>query len=236
MNFILVPVRNGIRYTRAAMPTFLAQDIGDVTVLLIDNASEDGTLQWAATQPANVIYWHQQKPLSVAASWNKGLRWIFDHGCDYALVVNSDVELRTDTYRHLAADGGMFVTGVGVSDKPQMGEPRTPSPEGKRNHPDFSCYVIRRECFELLGGFDESYTGGYAEDAEAHLKMHRLGIAAYCIDMPFYHVASGTLKAATNEDRDKIIAAADANRQRFKQRHGVEIGSPEYYALFEDQK
>lgn len=232
-NFILVPVRNGLRYTRAAMPTFLAQDIGDITVLVIDNESTDGTQQWLMTQPSNVVTWRQQTPLSVAGSWNRGLRWIFDHGCEYALVVNNDVELRSDTYRHLAADGGQFVTGVGVGDKAQVGDLRTPNPEGKRPHPDFSCYLIRREAYERLGGFDESYTGGYCEDADAHLRMHRLAIDAYCIDLPFYHVASGTLKAViSNEERDRIQKMADANRERFKQRHGVEIGSEGYYNLF----
>lgn len=230
MNWVLCPVLNGYHLTRVALRTFLAQDIGDVSVLFCDNASTDGTAQLLASQPENVHVMSQQKPLSVAASWNLMLRWAFKQGAEYALVVNNDVELRPETYRLLVNDGGQFVTAVGDSDRERAlsGESK---PAEKRPHPDYSCFLIRKDCWQRVP-FDEAYTNAYCEDGAHHLRMHQAGIAAYCIGVPFYHVAAGTLKNAPIKDVRRIQKAADDNRALFKQRHGVEMGSPEYYALF----
>src|SRR5689334_3601518 len=112
-NWIVVPVRNSLHYTKAALPTFLAQDIGNVRVLILDNDSTDGTGAWARSQDG-VLYWHRRPPLSVAASWNLCLKWLFgEQRQERVLVSNNDVSLRPDTYRLLDADGGPFVTAVG---------------------------------------------------------------------------------------------------------------------------
>ena len=243
-NPIIVPVRNGLHLTRPAIADFLAQDIGDVEVLVIDNASTDGTTQWLATQPVAVA--HSNPPRSVAASWNFGLRWAFDQGCEYALVVNNDVRLRPDTYRHLVEDGGGLVTAVGTTDRKkiepvsitQIGDDPTtidysmPDPDAKRSHPDFSCYLIRREVYEAVGSFDEKFAGAYAEDSDYHLRMHQAGIHAICLDLPFYHLGAATIKLSDPDSANLIGWQANANRAYFKQKHGVEVGSDEYYRLF----
>ena len=62
--------------------------------------------------------------------------------------------------------------------------------------------------------------------------MHRAGIEAICLDLPFYHIGAGTLKNASPEEQKKTQDQAGRNRAYFKRQVGVEIGSPEYYALF----
>jgi GT2 family glycosyltransferase len=254
MNWILVPLRNNLHYIRKALPTFLAQDIGDVHLLLMSNGCSDGTAAWAnSLRNDRVTYVYNVQPLSVAASWNRMLRWTFKQGAEYALVVNADVELRPDAYRHLVADGGLFVTAVGTDDKskiaPQMRmhedqvgvfggngmfeSYEDPDPANKRPHPDFSCYLIRKECFERVGPFNEECLGGYAEDSFAHVAMHRAGIEAVCLDLPFYHVGAGTLKNADPKEAKRIRENADRNRALFKAKYGVEVGSAQYYDLFQ---
>jgi GT2 family glycosyltransferase len=237
MNFIIVPVRNGLHLTRDAVKDFLSQDIGDVEVLVIDNASTDGTTQWLATQPVRTIY--NNPPKSVAASWNQGLRWVFGQGCEYTLVVNNDVRLRPDTYRWLVEDGGGFVTAVGTIDPKKIERNdkyreyyKQPDPDAKRNHPDFSAYLIRREVYEKVGPFDEDFKGAYAEDSDYHLRMHQAGITAICLDLPFLHYGAQTITMADEEEARRISEQANRNRAYFKQKHGVEVGSAEYYALF----
>ncbi len=255
MNAIICPVRNGLHLTRDALKDFLAQDIGDVQVLFINNASTDGTTQWLQTQPVHTIY--NNPPKSVAASWNQGLRWVFGQGAEYALVVNNDLRLRPDTFRHLVEDGSGFVTAVGTQDPAKI-EPYSdlseakpgetvytvltadgrmihytePNPDAKRDHPDFSCYLIRREVYEKVGPFDEDFKGGYCEDSDTHLRMHQAGITAICLDLPFLHYGAQTIALASEEEARSISEQAGRNRALFKQKHGVEVGSPEYYALF----
>lgn len=232
MNPILVPLRNGLALTRAAHKTFLTQDVeGGVDLLYIDNNSSDGTAQFLAATGARVATNRIGK--SVAASWNQGLSWFFGRSESHVLVVNNDVELLPQTYRCLVESGHLFVTAVGSADrmKLQTCNP-VPDPAMIRPHPDFSCFLMRREVWERVGPFNEAYVGAYGEDSEYHLRMHRAGIRAVAIELPFYHVACGTLKNATEAEAARIAAKADANRARFMQQYGVAVGSAEYYALF----
>lgn len=228
-------MRNGLHLTKAALKTFLTQDIGDVRVLFMDNLSEeDNTKQWLYGISNNIVrVMFGYENCSVAKSWNKMLDWTFRQGAEYALVCNNDVELRPDTYGHLVADGGQFVTAVGRAERACIDPPYVdPDPSKKREHPDFSAFLIRRECYKKVGKFDEAFLGGYAEDADYHIRMHRAGIIAECLELPFYHVGAGTIKNADRKHVREIQQSADKNRALFKAKWGVNVGSEEYYALF----
>lgn len=226
---IIVTTHNGLPLTKACMKTLLAQN-GSPPILAIDNASTDGTYRWLKTQPVDSMYGHYG---SVSEMWNTALRYAWSQGFDRALVVNNDTKLKPETYELLLAENADMVTAVGVSSENQFSEAIDAS--NKRSHPDYSCYMISKRAWEIVDGFDESYIGGYGEDAENHLALHRAGINAYCIGIPFFHVASGTLKSVPEAQAQRIRENADRNRQMFKERHGVEIGSPGYYALFSEQ-
>jgi len=242
-NWILCLTKNNLHLTCKAVDTFLAQDIGNMKVLIIDDNSTDGTLQWAWSRPRVAALPRFQKS-GVAAMWNLGLGIILADN-DYALVCNNDVELRPDTYRHLLADGGGFVTAVGSQDRekikpvPDISHPemeyrfRDPDPGHTRPHPDFSCYLIRRETYEDVGPFDENFKTAFCEDWDYHVRMYKAGIIAVCIDLPFLHLSSQTVRNSTHEEQERIYRQARANREYFKKKWGVEGGSEEYYALFE---
>ena len=231
-NWIIVPVLNGLHYTRDAVADFLAQDIGDVEVLVVANSPTDGTMEWLRTQPRNVHVMHFAPPRSVAYSWNRALEHVFGLGEQHALVVNNDVRIRPDTYRRLVEDGGPFVTAVGVSDPKAINPPYLKPTAPKRPHPDFSCFLISKETWKTVGAFDEKFLGAYAEDWDYHVRLHKAGIEAQCLDLPFLHFASGTIKSTENEEVDAIHARAAANRKYFKEKWGVDGGSKEYSALF----
>lgn len=243
MNPVIMLCHNALELTKKAVESVLQQDIR-ANLICVDNASTDGTAEWLEEKLvlrrawggsiSAISVWKTQR--SVALAWNIQLDRIFRDGrpfitaSDYALVVNNDVVLRSDTYRELLADGGPFVTGVGVGDMKQIEGPfiKSPSP-----HPDFSCFLIRREVWEKVGPFDENFKGAYCEDLDYHVRMQMAGIRAVNIAMPFYHHVSGTLKNASPEEAQRIQDQANKNREYFKQKWGVAVGSPEYYAKFE---
>lgn len=249
-NWVICPVRNNLHLTKKAIETFRAQDIeGGVSILVINNQSTDGTMDWLKTQK-DISVLHAYPAMSVAESWNAGLKSILDTGRqDYCLVVNNDVELRPDTYRRLVEDGGGFVTAVGVRDA-KLIQPdslgfgpsdltvaRTPmyaapDPAKKRPHPDFSCFLIRREVWEKVGQFDEGFKIAYAEDADYHVRMHKAGITAYCLDLPFLHHGAMTIKNSDPREIKKIQVQAEKNREYFKSKYGFVLASEEYYAFF----
>lgn len=233
---VLIVARNNLSLTKVAVNSALAQDV-PVTVLVIDNASEDGTIQWLKSKPhvAVISYTYQR---SVAACWNRGIKVLQDCGADEVLVCNNDVKLRPDTYGLLASHGGPFVTCVSVNSPDQLGVPGDRKIEDlkltQRPHPDYSCFMIRNVVTHTIGGFDESYYPAYCEDSDHHVRMHRAGIRAVCIDVPFYHAAAQTVKTADEGEQARIRRGADKNREKFRLKYGCLPGSPAYEGLFAD--
>lgn len=230
-NYIVMPIYDCKDLTRDAIASCLAQDItGGVQVLTVIDRGLDGVAHYLRSlgRQVQVVEAHG---CGVSKAWNIALGHVFERvGAGAVLVVNSDVRLRPDTYRRLLDDGGQFVTCVGTSSGAKF-PGSEPDPDRIRPHPDFSCFLIRRECWRDVGAFDAGMRI-YCSDGDYHLRMHQRGIRAYCLDLPFYHYASGTLKQADPEDRGRILAQAQRDREAFAAKWGFEMGSAGYYAAF----
>jgi len=229
---ILFVARNNVGLTKQAVASARQQDI-PCDILVIDNTSTDGTKQWLVGQPISSVAMATQASLS--ACWNIGLSYLLGKlGRPHALVCNTDIELRPDAYRLLLAHGGPFVTCVSVDTRERMGAGDREAMEslGERPHPDFSCFLIRPEVVERVGWFNEDYWPAFVEDCEYHVRMHRAGVPAVCIDVPFLHHGSATIKNASQAERNVIARGAQANRERFKRAYGCLPGTPEYQELF----
>lgn len=228
---ILCPVRNNLHLTRKAIKTFRDQDIaGGVEILVVNNASTDGTTEWLNSQ-SDLQVIHKMTPYSVAKSWNTGLEFLFSRGHDHVLVVNNDVELLPYTYRYLLAQDAAFVTPVSVREfSVESGAPAHPLELPRRPHPDFSCFLIRRDTYRSIGPFDENFKIAFCEDGDYDIRMFKAGIRAFCIDMPFLHHGSATIKNADPQEIKMIQKQADANRAYFAKKWGFPMASPEYYA------
>lgn len=225
LNPVVMLCHNAKELTEVAVDSVQKQDI-PVAITLVDNASTDGTAEWADRVPH--LFCHSFNPgLGVSAGWNFALTEVFRH-YEYCLVVNNDVVLRPDTYSALLDDGGDFVTAVSVNDPAAIvGDWR----KAPRPHPDFSCFLIRKKVWQVVGAFDERMKL-YASDNDYHLRMHEAGIEAYTIGIPFYHYASGTLKFAKPHERAAIQRQADADRAYFAEKWGFEVGGADYYQKF----
>lgn len=101
-----------------------------------------------------------------------------------------------------------------------------------RPHPDFSCYLIRRGVFELVGPFDEDFKNAFAEDWDYHCRLHLHGIKAVCIGVPFYHMGSATINRVNSDLADKMHKMAEANREHFRTKWGFPGASKEYSEYF----
>jgi len=229
-------LRNGLSMTKPAVASILAQT-EPCDILLIDNSSSDGTAQWLQAFPykevGRVFSISCIEQIPLAKAWNIGLGTAFrPGGWDTAWIVNNDVLFRPDTLKWLNADPRPFVTCVSVDNEAALNAPVENPSERSRNHPDFSSFRMTKEVWETVGGFDERFIGGYCEDGDYHIRCHQSGIECVCIDVPFLHYGSGTILNADPVERRRVQQNAQANRARFKDKWGCEMGSPEYYALF----
>jgi GT2 family glycosyltransferase len=189
-----MPVHECLYYTINSIDSLLKQTI-PVSVLVINQGSLDGTSEWLDRHVSDKLFAaHFYPPFkSLSGAWNWGLKKLFKE-TDRVLVVNNDTLFSPETYERLLGyqleTGRHFVTGVS-SDRPPHEVPEKGMNE--RPHPDFSCFLIDRFCWNRVGGFDEHFIPAYKEDWDMHRRLKLAGVEAVCIDVPFQHFRSSTI-------------------------------------------
>jgi len=180
------------------------------SVIVVDNASRDGTVREAHRRPWVRVIQNQQNA-GFGAGVNQGVRM---SDLPYILILNPDVVIDSgmDRLRQACADHGL-AAGVltDESGEPQRGFTirRFPTPaalalealglnrvwsgnpvnrhyryldrdlaaSGPVEQAAAAFLMIRREIFEQLGGFDESFYPVWFEDVDLALRARRLGYA-----------------------------------------------------------
>ncbi|HEV3479800.1 MAG TPA: glycosyltransferase family 2 protein [Gaiellaceae bacterium] len=174
----------------------------DVDVIVVDNASEDGTAE--AVTGAEVI--RNERNLGYAGGMNVGIRRALALGADAVLLLNNDVEVEPGAIHALAAaaEGAGAVCPVvvfghdpdrvwysGANFNPRRGY------NGRQltdwidtpTATDRICgaaVLIPRTALEAVGTFDEDLFA-YAEDADWSLRARKLGL-------PLLVVPDGTVR------------------------------------------
>jgi GT2 family glycosyltransferase len=178
--------------------------------------------------PLPIREWILQKYLSspryspqigVTKAWNIGLEAVFEFmGCEHCLVLNNDVELAPDFYRRLLEfrDEGVppgLVSGISTSCREDIHhEAAQPSLS-----PDFSAFLIRRQLWTALGGFDDSMVH-YASDNDFHVRAYKSGWRLVNSGIPFYHERSSTMRLAESDEQYALSNQADKDREVFKKK------------------
>jgi len=236
MNYVLIPSHNNASLLQNCIKSVLAQTVDDVRIFAVNNGSTDNTPQILnSLDRTRHIVNHHYPQLGVAGAWNKGLSYLFDViKAPHVLVINEDTWLPPYLYRDLISIGREFVTAYAVGGLASSIPHYIKYPIRESENPDFSCFLIRKSAWDLVGPFDEMYYPAFGEDCDYHVRMHRAGIKAWKTNVPFYHAGSATIKNASPEERKYIQQCADKNRQYFFETYGAHIGIPEEYdRLFE---
>lgn len=240
MNPVLILTMNNLQLTQRCIDSIRAQDI-PTRIIVIDNGSTDGTQEWLSGEK-DILSCLKRVNEGVSKGWNEGLELLFYGSVrrlhfhltaevsDHCLVLNNDVVLPSWFYRKLLSCEGPFVTGVAIDtmplNEPVIG-PLTP-------HPDFSAFMIRKECWDRVGAFDESMVL-YSSDQDYHLRAHFAGVFLGKANVEYFHVNSQTLKRSDPATRAQIHARANADREVLKAKWGVSAGGPDYCALFTEE-
>jgi hypothetical protein len=223
--YAIVPFIDLPQITTQAIDDLLAQEGVRVRVLGISNGSGGDTRKELEARQREhswgdrVFFWWHHPPLpTLDASWNAGLEFVWAAGGERALVVNNDVRLHKVTAGLLLkasevpdADGKLplFVSAVGV-------RPALPEPYAfdlfMKGGPDFSCFVISKECHEKYP-FDENFT--YVGDLDLHrrIMLGGDGDRIFSVNVPYLHYGSQTIERSSPEKQAQIKATADLHRQ-----------------------
>jgi glycosyltransferase involved in cell wall biosynthesis len=231
---IIITCFNGERWIRQAVDSALAQSYPHREIVIVDDASTDGSLRCLEpyrSLPGVELVAHPVN-LGIPATKNDGVRHsrgeylaFLEQDDEWApaklerqvaaFEADAEVGLVYTTAVYLAPDGGESLLRQPVS-VPQSSR-RAAVEAVFRNNPvtSMSSVAVRRHCLAELGGFDESFHG--ADDYDLWLRMAGQFKMVH-VDQPLvrYRRHAGSFSAAHAErmleDRLRIIRqAADAH-------------------------
>lgn len=184
----------------------------DCRLLFIDNASTDETKIEAGKMVSSVFsHKRNEERWGFQKSVNFGVNDAFERGFDVALVCNNDIVLHPEAiWRISERFGKEDVAMVTCMDVRGEVTERQLNPLGvsqisakdkegveESNHPNFSAFALSRECWEMVGEFDELFEPAYFEDNDYHYRMKLAGVKAVVYPPAlFYHYGSRTQNEA----------------------------------------
>lgn len=131
-----------------------------------------------------------QVPL--AAAWNKGFRDAVADGCDYIAILNDDILLSPQTLDRMIVSFDLLPKDVVlVSANNINGQVATPheifnhseqdvADMTYSDHPNYSCFMVKKDFFDKVGSFDENFVPAWYEDNDSHKRILELGFRAVC--------------------------------------------------------
>jgi GT2 family glycosyltransferase len=211
---IVIPVHDGVDLTKRCLDILLAQDLGDAEIVVVDDASGDGTAEEVAGYEGIRVVRNESNQ-GFAGSCNAGAACATG---EQLVFLNNDTR-PTDGWldallayarehpragivgaKLLWPNGSVQHAGVGITRTKDVrhlyaGFP-SDHPAVDRSRPfqvvTAACMLVRREVFEALGGFDPAFVNGY-EDVDLCLRAGELGQEVhYCHECVVYHLESST--------------------------------------------
>jgi GT2 family glycosyltransferase len=237
----------------------IASEKNIVDVMIIDNASTDNTQEKCkemlyASEMIDMIkdpkrnkfiYQRNEERWCVAKSWNYGMKYAFDNGYDFCLILNNDTILNHKCIDAIVdrfevakynQEKILLISGLHklILDKPReiidYVDNSTSVVESECT--DYALFMVGREYYEKIGMFDENFKPAYFEDADS---VYRIKIAGYRrIHSPkalFYHYGSRTQNEALGT---KIVPSAqfEINRKYYIRKWGGQQGKEIYKTSF----
>jgi GT2 family glycosyltransferase len=204
--FVLILTWNRWDVTIDCLRSVLDMTYANFDVLVVDNASQDGTPECVARIFPNVRVIENERNLGFAAGCNVGLRYALAHGADYILLLNNDTVVDPCLLTYLIGwtdahpEAGLVMPTIFCFDMPNriwsIGGRRhrltldvvpmatwkpPPKEEEQGRVVDYiygTAMLIRRTVLEEVGLFDEAFFM-YYEDLDLCLRTQRAGFAIY---------------------------------------------------------
>ena len=157
--------------------------------------------------------WRDNRPLSKA--WNDLPMQAFDRGYEYVLMCNDDIMFAPQTidemiqaHRHWNDKGVVMVTPnnilgeLGGNPEAILNYQLDPDTEESiADHPNFSCFLIKKDYFEKVGFFDENFVPAWFEDNDSHRRAKLLGYREIVTNLaPMVHIGGVATSKMDNPD------------------------------------
>jgi GT2 family glycosyltransferase len=207
---IIILTHDNLTFTKLCLESVVANtDYGDYEIVIVDNASADGTpdyLRELAARYANVRVSFNDRNRGFAAANNQGLATADG---DVLVLLNNDTIVApgwlTSLVRHLADPSvgavGPVTNCIGneaqvVSSYRTYGEFLKFAAHHVASHRGecfeirmlvMFCLAMRRDVFERVGDLDERFVGAMFEDDDYAMRLHAAGFRLLCAEDAFVH-------------------------------------------------
>ena len=195
--FVIILTYNGRRWIEECLKSVLASGLNGQRVLVVDNASTDGTPEMVRQQFPQVRLRQNDRNLGFAAGNNVGIKLALDEGAEYVMLLNQDTTVATDCFVRLEEaakespfgvfaplqlryDGSGIDPGMRKGMLIESGEFIDDLWRGQRRktYPLKEAYggavLFHRTVFEAVGLFDECFFL-YGEDEDLCRRIRRAG-------------------------------------------------------------
>ncbi|GAB4318104.1 MAG: hypothetical protein Kow0019_19520 [Methanobacteriaceae archaeon] len=225
---IIIPNYNGMGYLRRLFPTLSYQN-NIVEIIVIDNGSVDGSVEFIKKNYPHFILIENRKNLGFASAVNQGIN--VSNG-DYLFILNNDVEVEKDCIENLLNcikkdekifavtskmiqyydhtkmdDAGDEYTILGWTKR--VGYGKSVELYDKERETFSACAgasLYRKSILDEIGLFDENFFA-YLEDVDISYRARIHGYkCVYCPGAVVYHVGSGSSGGQYNEFKIRLAA------------------------------
>lgn len=187
--YVIVVTYKGMQWYDHCFTSLLKSTI-PLKVVVVDNASNDGTLEFIREHYPEIHLIESKQNLGFGRANNIGMRYALDNGCDYVFLLNQDAWVEEDTLEKLM---GIHLkhTEFGILSPIHLNAEKTGIEKGLINYLDdksvtdkslfedlyfgrlkevydtryvnAAAWLLPRKTLEIIGGFDPIFTH-YGED------------------------------------------------------------------------
>lgn len=222
-------------------------------IILVDNASSDGTAQAVREKFPAVEVIVNLRNIGFAAAANAGIRRAMELGAEFTLLVNSDVIappgsaerlvnaameenaaavgaklFRKDDPSRLDCAYGVINWRNFISRLEGSGEPDGPEYSRRKrvDYPIGAFLLLRNSALAEIGLFDESYFA-YHEEMELCERFHRAGYPVIFEPVSVLHASGKSVQAAGAELAQGYLLAR--NSVRFARKYGTALQKVKFW-------
>ncbi len=222
---------NGKELTRDCLSSFKDVTYPDFKLLVVDNGSTDGSVEYIKQNYPQVDLLALSENLGFAGGNNAGFQQIKHHDSKYVIFLNNDTTVEPHFIEHLIGpleddpQAGTTVPKIYYADDPERiwyaggrvnlwlgmiahigireSDESDYSVSRETDYATGCCFCIRTELFTTLGGFDETYAM-YGEDVDLSLRLIAKGkTIVYVPQAKVWHRVSASIGGAFSKDKLK---------------------------------
>jgi len=206
---IVIPVFNQLHYTRQCVDCLNRAGVADGQIIIVNNASTDGTKEFLATRP-EIHAIHNETNRGCGFAWNQGARL---SQATWTIIANNDILVPPGCLENLVQFAETEKIDVA---SPAMCEGAADydwqayaaefmsvmAPMARRDMASGSFFMVHRRVFDTIGFFDEDPKLGGYEDDEFARRARRRGFRLAITGRAYYHHFGGatqkSIKASLN--------------------------------------